>query len=166
MRLFDAKLFEVANKYGDFRLAHSYLDKRNGHIKWHKHRSVLECSESDEGINWMENKANHRQIYLFEVVLDKDEGATLEWFNDACDALDYYPYEYKGYFSGSKGYHIHIKVPKLVFMSKEEREKFREGFITAFGCDKMKKSDNCLIAREDVPHWKTGIMKICLRRKK
>ena len=165
MKTIDAKLFEVANRLGDFRLAHSYRDEHSGNINWSKHRTVLECLETDWGVNWMNNKANHRQIWKDEVILDKDEGATEEWFNMACDGLDMYPFDYKGYFSGSKGYHIHIKCPKIAFMPRWEREEFREKFIIAFKCDKMKKSDNCLIARENMPHWKTGVLKICLRRK-
>jgi len=165
MRVMSVKLFEVANKFGDFKLAHSHKDS-NGETVWSRHRSVLECMETDEGMNWMENKSNHRQIFKNEVILDKDDDATLEWFNLACDALDSYPYKYKGYFTGSKGYHIHIEVPELAYMKQWEREGFREKFIIAFKCDKMKKTDSCLIARENFPHWKTGVMKMCLRRKK
>lgn len=164
MRTFDARLFEISNKYGDFRLAHSSKGE-DGYIQWSKHRTVLECAETDWGVKWMEEKANHRQIYKNEIVLDKDDNSSKEWFESTCNIIqEWYPFDYEGYWSGSRGYHIHLIYPKLAFMTREERESFREQLIISFGCDAMKKSDNCLIARENMPHWKTGVRKTLLRR--
>jgi hypothetical protein len=165
MKLVDAKLFEISNKYGDFRLAHSSLNP-DGHITWSKHRTFLSCIESDKGIDWLNKKANHRQQFNNEIILDKDEKPSLIWLKSTCDILDLQRRKYKAYFTGSKGYHIHIIDDKLPFYPRYIREQIREDLISLFECDKMKKSDNCLIAREDIPHWKTGLKKVCVRKNK
>jgi len=63
------------------------------------------------------------------------------------------------FFSGSKGYHIHIFDKRIERMSYEHREELREYWIKKFGADWQKKSERTTIALEYAPHWKTGRLK-------
>ena len=40
----------------------------------------------------------------------------------------------------------------------------REHLIYQYGCDLMKKSDKCMIALENVEHWKSGKLKRLLKK--
>lgn len=159
------RLQTLCNKYGSFKVARAFL-KKDGEMIWSKHREVLECWESEKGIEWL-GLVNNRQILPCEIVFDLDYNPTLEQVNHICDKLDALDENYIAYFTGSKGYHIHIKDRMLALMDKHNKEKYRLKLMKAcsnIGADLHKKSENVMIALEDAPHWKTGKLKTEIRR--
>jgi len=144
-------LQECCNKYGDFKVAIAF--KKDDDIVWSKHRSVIECWHND--LMFLE-EANNRQIFNHEVILDFDNITPTEKLELICNTIKDYGFPYKVYFSGSKGYHIHIKIPQLATMNKFARESVRKYITKRCGCDKQKSYDASMIAIENVPHWKTG----------
>lgn len=159
------RLQYLCNKYGNFKVARAWKDT-SGELRWSKHRSVLECWESEWGIQWL-TTVNNRQILPCEIVIDLDDKDCniknkMNWI---CDKLDIQGISYASYFTGSKGYHIHIIDKQLFFMNTREREKARLKLIEAIGADTHKK-DEVMIALENVPHWKTGIKKEIVRQNK
>ena len=57
------------------------------------------------------------------------------------------------YFTGSRGYHIHI------FFKKELITEEKTKIIKSFRADPQKDGERTMIALENVPHWKTGKLK-------
>jgi hypothetical protein len=157
------RLQYLCNKYGSFKVARAFM-KPNEEPIWSKHREVLECWESEKGIQWL-GLVNNRQILPCEIVLDLDNKPTLEHVNHICDKLDALEENYIAYFTGSKGYHIHMKHKSFNFMTKSQKEQYRQKFLSAFSADLHKKSE-VMIALEDAPHWKTGKLKTEIRRSK
>lgn len=148
-------LQELCNKYGDFKVAYSYKNKDEETI-WLKHKTVMECWSCEEGLKFLE-KVNHRQILPNEIVIDIDDPNSN--YITACNILDENKYNYKCYLSGSRGHHIHIKVVGMQLEPRWLKEKIREQIIKKLRADIQKKSDNTMIALENVPHWKTGNVK-------
>lgn len=146
------------NKFGDFKVATHRPDG-----SWTKHKSVLEIWHNENEF-WRLDKANNRGLFPCEIVLDLDleKGETKEQikerFENVCKILTEKDYKFYGYFSGSKGYHIHMIFYELVQYPHKKKE-FREYFIKLFGADLMKSSAKSMIALEATPHWKTGIPK-------
>ncbi len=99
------------------------------------------------------NKVNNRQILPFEIVLDLEEKERIDIILESLEKLGY---GYKAWFTGSRGYHIHLIFPELKDEKKNVREAIKEHFINIYDCDIMKKTDGCMIAIETCPHWKTG----------
>lgn len=155
------RLQYLCNKYGSFKVARAFI-KKDGEMIWTKHREVLECWESEKGIEWL-GLVNNRQILPTEIVLDFDNQPTIEQMNWVCDKLNILNIKYLAYFTGSKGYHIHIKDKQLATMTKQEKEYVRSKLIDSLGADMHKKSE-VMIALEDAPHWKTGKLKTKIRR--
>ena len=155
------RLQTLCNKYGSFKVARAFL-KKDGEMVWSKHREVLECWESEKGIEWL-GLVNNRQILPCEIVLDLDNNPTIQLLNNICDKLDALEENYIAYFTGSKGYHIHMKHKSFNLMSKTQKEQYRQKFLSAFGAD-MHKKNEVMIALEDAPHWKTGKLKTEIRR--
>lgn len=154
-------LQNLCNKYGDFKVARAWRNEE-GEMLWSKHRSVMEVWETEWGINWLAT-VNNRQILPCEVVLDFDNNPTLNEINKICDELEKRQEKYEAYFTGSKGYHIHIMDNTLLELPKHKRELIKELFIKSLGADLMKKND-VMIALENAPHWKTGRKKTLIRR--
>jgi len=108
------------------------------------------------------SKATHRSILVNEIVLDFDlkKNETIDElknrFNIALKELLVNNVKYKAYFTGSKGYHIHIFYDKLFSLSEPDRRKFRLNLINKYGCDVLKASEKTMIALETAKHWKTG----------
>lgn len=152
------------NQLGDFKVALAWKDLE-GNIHWTRHRSVLECWQSEEGLKFLA-LANNRTIFRCEVVLDLDNEPTIEKLNFICDNLEKYGFQYEAYFTGSRGYHVHLIIPELIFCSEEYRRQIRIFLIKKFDCDLMKASDNVMIAIPEVSHWKNGNKKVLLRRSK
>lgn len=150
----------LCNKYGDFKVAIAGKGK-DGQMFWTKHRSVLECWESEQGI-WFLSQANNRQILEPEIVLDMDDNPNEQSLNEICDFLENLNVHYKAYFTGSRGFHVHIIDPELALFDKREREAIRAWLIKKTGCDLMK-AHEVMIALEDAPHWKTGNPKTLMR---
>jgi len=147
------------NRFGDFKVSRAWHDK-DGVLFWSKHRSVMECWHSEDGIRWL-GFVNNREILLCEIVFDIDINATPENMNKLCDMLESLGMKYKAYSTGSKGYHIHCFDPDLL---QFQRTKYKQIILSLFNCDILKASDHTMIALENAPHWKTGIKKTLLRQ--
>lgn len=156
----------LCNKYGDFKVAVGWKNKE-GIICWSKHRSVLSCWESEEGLRFLD-KVNNRSGIGCELRIDTDPEneetpeQSFAKFNSICDELDGKKiYKYLGFSSGSRGYHIHIFQPNLVFMNNlMELKKF---IVGKFKGDLLKAGDNTLLTLEWAENNKTGKQKIHLR---
>lgn len=155
------RLSRWANIYGDFKVTYSFRDKE-GIDHFSKHRSVLECMETDWGLKFLA-KSNHRQILPNELVLDLDDKPTLQKIKVMCDKLDTLECIYRAYFTGSKGYHIHIWDYDLI-SNQRRKTKRRNAYNILFNCDGLKNSENVMIAMENQPHWKTGNQKRVIRK--
>ena len=144
-----SNLINLCMKHGDFKVALAY--KKEDQFIWSKHQTVLKLWETQKGMEFLE-RANNRQILPCEIVLDMDDDVSEKKLKEICDALDEYGFSYKAYFTGSKGYHIHVYIKELAGYSKQSRYKIRHHLISEFGCDTQKSSDTVMIALEDVPH--------------
>jgi len=146
-------LQECCNRYGDFLVS---THRQDGN--WTKHSSVLWCWENIEKEAWRLARANNRTLFSNEVVLDFDLGkqetseALLERVKAATKTLREKGIRFKVYFTGSKGYHIHIISYEINGVPKS----FYLWFIKHFGGDTMIANKNHMIALENAPHWKTG----------
>jgi len=166
-------LEQIANKFGDFKIAFS--KKVNGQHVYYKHRSVIECS-SDENLYYMFEQCNHRQIQPYEIVIDLDDEKAILAVDKICDLLDSMKEHYYCFKTGSKGYHIHFIDKELAIgnYSKELKQEIEKKVRIllydlikeeiGIEVDYQKASSNVLIAMENVPHWKTGIKKTLYRK--
>ena len=158
-------LQKLCNKYGDFYITNSFRGE-DEELHWFKHRSIIECWESEKGL-WFLSKATHRTCLKCEIVLDMDEDISLLRLNRICDSLEKkYNFQYKAYSTGSKGYHIHILVPEMIHETYDKRKKMRLSLIgktTGWDMDGLKISEKSMIAIENIPHWKTGNIKTLVR---
>jgi len=155
------QLQDMCNTYGDFKVAIANKTE-DGDMRWTKHKSVMECWETETGV-WFLGKANNRQIFQCELVLDLDKDPSLEKLNKICDFLESERTHFKAYFTGSKGYHIHIINAEFLNMDTRLAEQVKSFLIRMFDCDILKSSSKVMIALENVPHWKTGKSKTLLR---
>jgi hypothetical protein len=155
------------NRFGRFKVAEKYktpLNYNGKEILWSKHIDVLDIWETGEW--WRIEKANNRQILECEIVLDVDpeKGETIieifERTRKIAESLTKDQIIFDVYFSGSRGYHLHLIVPRLASYSPRDRKLIRERFLKKYNCDLQKASDNTLIAMENCPHWKTGKKKV------
>jgi len=146
----------LSNRYGDFKVAKSFMNKE-GDVIWSKHRSILECWHSDYGLKFLEG-ANHRQVLPVEIVLDYDFKLNNVDKLLIKNELNDRNYQYKAYHTGSKGIHVHIIDKSLALMGRYQRELKREEVIANCGAELMKKSDKCMISLPGVPHWKSKKM--------
>lgn len=149
----------IANKRGDFKTACSYTI--NSEKKFSKHWTVISCQEN-ERYRHLET-ASHRQIFEEEIVLDFDESSfdnnpeqLRKIFERCLRELKHFDIEFKAFFTGSKGYHIHITVDALKI---NNLDLIKKNIIRKYKCDALKASNNVLIALEYAPHWKTGQQK-------
>ena len=153
-------LQEIANRSGDFKV---YTKIGN----WtSKRRSVLECSETSKGLWWL-SVANYMEVLKHWILIDLDEPlgddgkVPLEILNNAITKIKFYKLgNFKVYYSGGKGYHIHIEEPDLVILDYYSRQKVRAHIIKKLGADLMLKSEKMTIQIPGAPHRKT------LRKKK
>lgn len=119
--------------------------------------------------NYFIEKANNRTILDIEVVLDLDPKdnetpeETTKRFKQLLDKLNKDELSYKAYYTGSRGYHIHLIFDELKNFDKSTREKIKEYLIRKYDCDTMKKSERCMIALEYTDHWKTNNPKHLIR---
>jgi hypothetical protein len=154
-------LQHLCNKYGDFKVTRAWKNKE-GDLVWSKHRNVMELWEQGEKGIWWLGHCNNRQILPHEIVIDLDDNPTVEKLNIICDELENKGHKYKAYFTGSKGYHIHVTSIDYFYLNKRLKEQVRLDMIQEFGGDTHKKNE-VMIALEDVSHWKTGQSKKMIR---
>lgn len=112
---------------------------------------------------WWVERVNNRLIAKQELVLDYDPepNETPESFQQRLkghlEAHRNYDSKIMGIFStGSRGSHIHILVPKLIFKDNMDRELMKAYWIKLNQADPTKAKSRCMIACECGPHWKTG----------
>jgi hypothetical protein len=156
----------LANKYGDFKVSYAWKNQ-DGDIIWSKHKSVMECWESEEGIRFL-NRVNNRSSLDCEIRIDTDPAKddtpeqAKDVFDNVCTTLDSKGIKYTGWSSGSRGYHIQIMFPSMNG-DKVERMKLREYIIDLFKADRHKINDTSMLTLEWAPNNKTGKIKIPLR---
>ena len=142
----------------NFRIFTNFIKKdgSKGFTKW-----VYYLDATDD----QKDKATHRTILENEIVLDFDplRNETIEElkkrvkqiFKDIENKKIYF----KCYFTGSRGYHFHIYRYDMFFMSKYQRQEYRNLFIDYYKAEAQKNTENVPIALEGVPHWKSGKIK-------
>ena len=149
--------YKLGKQSTNFRIFHNF--NNNGEIHFSKWVYYLDASEKDIEF------ASHRTLLKNEIVLDFDPNKD-ESFSDlqvrvinVCKDLKKKQVNYECYFTGSRGYHIHIFLDKMLFMDKEFRRKFRVNINKFFGSEVQKNSENVPIALENVTHWKSKKIK-------
>lgn len=147
--------YNWGKQFTNFRIFHNYFDSA-GEKKFSKWTYYLDATEEDL------EKATHRTLLSNEVVLDFDPELN-QSFEDltkkvkkACYYFKKKDLPYLCYFTGSRGYHVHVFVKALFFKDRETRRQFRVNLIKFFGAELQKNSEGTAIALEGVPHWKTG----------
>lgn len=154
------------NKLGEFKVAYTYT-KQDGTIGWSKHRLMSDAWNDPVFLN----KVNNRTCLNGEIRLDIDEGTKEERgikFHKICDQLDSLKIKYQGYFSGSKGYHIHLISKKLIemesrFSSYSMKKKIRKIIIDQFKTDFSEVSESSMLTLEWAENNKTRKPKIPIR---
>jgi hypothetical protein len=159
-------LQELCNKYGDYKVARGWKGA-DGDIIWTKHRSVMECWQSEEGIKWLDT-VNNRGGLDCEVRIDIDAGertpeAVRKQFDDACDTLDRLDKEYLGFTSGSRGYHIHLFFDDLVTKDRDTIRNIKSWLISKLGGELLKVNNSPMLTLEWSPNNKTGLPKLPIR---
>ena len=172
----------LCNKYGDIKVAKAWKDANTGELVWTKHRSVLSCWESEEGLKFLET-VNNRTGIDCEIRIDLDPkkiskkdcmGTVMlvdqtkqeldDWFNQVCDKLEELGLKrYAGFHSGSRSYHISVIEPELVARSAQNRKELKAYIIEKVGGDLIKVSDNTMMTLENCPNNKTGRIKEFVR---
>ena len=138
----------------NFRIFHNYMEK--GQKMFSKWVYYLDATIDDI------KKATHRTLLINEVVLDFDPNPS-ESFEDltirvknVCKDLWFKRMDYVCYYTGSRGYHVHLYLKRMFFMNKENRRSFRVNIARFYGSELQKNSEGTGIALENVPHWKSG----------
>jgi len=149
--------YDQSKQDPDLKFAIAYLDKEET-PRWSKWLSFLECCNDDNFLM----RCNNRTVMKHELILDIDRPTKEECkekFDEIIKELLEKEYKFKAYFTGSKGYHIHISNFDWYHYSKFKREEEKIILINHFACDPMKANDKAMIAMEEIFHWKTGIPK-------
>jgi len=150
--------YSIGKQATNFRIFHNYVI--NGEKRFSDWVYFLDASGKDVEL------ATHRTILKNEVVLDFDpeKGQSFDDLTykvrNVCKDLRRKGVEYFCYFTGSRGYHVHIFVYDMFSMGREERRAFRVNIIRFFGAELQKSSEGTAIALEGVPHWKSGKVKL------
>jgi hypothetical protein len=106
---------------------------------------------------------SHRTILINEIIIDIDPDTRRKEkietiFPNMSKDLKSLGLPHFIYFTGSKGYHIHIYDNKMFFMDKREREQHRlkicSRYLQTF--DKAVCVESHMIATEFCAHWKTN----------
>ena len=160
----DKLYYNIGKQQFDFFLCGTFKQKDGeiGFTKWKKYSECIFPIDIDgTADNWKVQKffeeINQRQILPIEIVLDIEEK---EQIKPIIEKLEEWEWEYSIWDTGSRGYHIHI-------ITKEEfNQKEKEAIVKKLGTDIQKCSEKCLIALENVPHFKTGRKKTLIKNGK
>jgi len=163
-----AFLQELCNKFGDFKVCRMWRTP-DGSTACTKHRSVLECWHTDEGLEFLDN-VNNRQILWCELVLDIETKEQIKPVLNVLKKINRGS-DIKVFQTGSRGWHVHCWLTQLNNIlllqgkSPAERNKLKTFILKKYlpEADILKASENVMIALENVPHWKTGKIKIQLK---
>jgi P4 family phage/plasmid primase-like protien len=156
----DNLFYEKGKQSCNFQLAIAYKDNE-GALKWSKWVEYMKAQEDEKFIE----KVNNRTLLTNEIVIDLDLkinetiAQLKKRYTNTLQQLKADGYKFEAYFTGSKGYHIHLFFTKLATLKKNDREKLRGVIIEKYNGDLQKKIDKCMIALENTPHWKTGNLK-------
>ena len=116
------------------------------------------CWEKIDEEGWRLDQANNRTPTPPETILDLDVKTPEEGLiriKEIVDELRELNENFKVYFSGSKGYHIHIIDPEL------KKTNFQLlGKLLGTDIALLNYKNNHMIALEGAPHWKTGNKKV------
>lgn len=152
--------------FSNVRVFHSF--HKNGKKIFQKWMYLREMAINSDPKQWKYfRKCNHRTIFPFEIVLDLDPDdypknvTMVEALRQAIYKLkkitDCSGNDFAVYFTGSRGYHIHLYIPKLADYSRRKRERFREVILRQVQHgENLKKSDQSGVAIENISHHKTG----------
>lgn len=136
---------------GDVRVTRGWIDdnKERHTVKWQK------ISESSDDFL---AKANLRELWCDEVVLDYDNkdfnGDCSEKIADMILSLCKEKHSFTCWKTCSNGYHFHLQFSEMSQMNEEERKNIRRWFIKKYSADPNKISG--LISIPEAPHWKTN----------
>ena len=144
--ILDNVYYEIGQQQYDFELC---ILSNKFASKW---KSYLSAQADEDFIQCV----NNRTILPCEVVLDIEEPIR---FQDIMSQVEKEFNCYMAYFTGSKGYHIHLYFDRKI---TPEEKLF---IIKYYGCDEAKATERCMIALENCPHWKTGGIKTLVRCK-
>lgn len=161
-------LQELCNKFGDFKVAKGWKNEK-GDIIWSKHRNVLECWESEEGLRFLD-EVNNRAGFKCELRIDTDpeNGETpeqsLSKFNDICDWLEAHDItNYQGFHSGSRGYHIHYVDKTVALWDQKRLDNVKRWILKHAGADLHKVTNSSMLTLEWGKNNKTGKLKVPIR---
>lgn len=156
-------LDDVHYNYGkqqyDFFVAGTYeKDGEKKFTKWKKYGGAVMPIDFDGSCDDWETKRyfeqiNQRQILPNELVLDVEEAEEIYLIVQKLKETKHIN-NFSIWKTGSRGYHIHI------FSSKPIPTKVKLFITKSLGTDVQKASEKNLIALENMPHWKTGKLKI------
>jgi len=156
--LLDKLYYTIGRQNYDFLLAGTFeKNGKKGFTKWKKYSECVFPIDFDgKCTDWKKEKffeqINQRQVLPNELVLDIEEKNKIAPIVKVL-AKSKHIEEFHIYDTGSRGYHIHLFFKEKV---EEDEKKF---LINYFEADIQKASEKTLIALEDCPHWKTGILK-------
>ena len=134
---------ELLNKYDETQV--TFIDKINNN-SWPKWKQWKECSQEEK------DKANLRQLFPSEIILDFEDKQLIEQTKEKLKAASYHYFLYN---SGSRGVHFHLFFDNLAFYTEEQRTQIRKLFIREYTADETKSSEKTLIAMCERPHFKT-----------
>ena len=152
-------LFERCNKFGDYKVCK--LSKEGG-TPW---ISVLYAWENPDE-RWKLLSANNRTLFKHEVVGDLDPHKDEErvsndrLINAIKKVKKYEPNYFEVWFSGSRGYHLHIFDESMMLLEEQNRNRIRKHVLSRISADLSLASEKHMIALEHALHHKTGRPKI------
>ena len=149
-------LQERCNKGGDFLITTHYQDKT-----WSKWKSVLQCWENPEEW-WRLDQATNMSSRKCDIFIDIDprpdeQKVPKSRVKKIINQLKRYDLPNPEiYWTGSRGYHIHVTEPGLAMIdSQYYRENIRRFLMKHLKTDTMLASERHLIAIPNTPHSNT-----------
>ena len=154
------EIYYKKNKQRDFFVCGTY--EKDGEKRFTKWKKYLDCVAIIDVVNWDNDwkdrtyfeQINQRQILPNEIVLDIEDPTQLKPILQKIRDFGWDENEIIVFETGSRGYHVHL------FGDKDMNEKEKEAIVGRLGADIQKCSEKNLIALENVPHWKTGRLKL------
>lgn len=144
----DKLFYDIGKQQYDFKICGlKKVDDKIIPSRWYKFSELIFPLEPWE--DYKISFINQRQTLPIEVVLDLEEKEKLSIILQELKKMNLIFYVF---FTGSRGYHIHI------FFSKEISDEDRLNIINFFGADPQINSTH-MIALEYAPHWKSGKIK-------
>lgn len=117
-----------------------------------KRKYLIDVTEQD--------KFSHRTLFPFEIIIDLDnpQPNTELFIQHTHMELEKAKVEHAFFFSGNRGFHLHIFDKNIIKLSPREREEYRRKRIELITTDydKMLLVDSHMIAVEFSLHWKSG----------